>query len=87
MPSLFVVAVATSLVSWLRTVTVAPGSAAWLESTTCPLTVARNSWAAAPLASASSSAALHKAWYDFILIIRQSSNARRIAIPTVSKRE
>ena len=56
----FDVAVPTSPVSWLRTVIVAPGSAAWLESTTWPLTVARNSWAVAALAKTASSAMHNK---------------------------
>ena len=68
-PWLFVVAVAISPVSWLRTVIVAPGSAAWLESTTCPLTVARNSWAPTLPAMTSSRAAANRPRYDWILII------------------
>ncbi len=68
-PWLFDVAVANSPVSWLRTVIVAPGSAAWLESTTCPRTVARNSWAPTLPAMTSSSAAANMPWYDLILII------------------
>src|SRR5206468_4540094 len=62
---------------WLRTVTVAPGSAAWLESRTCPLTVARNSCAATPLATASSNAVLSNAWYDFVLIIQRPPSAHQ----------
>src|ERR1700750_2842101 len=48
-------------------VTEAPGRAAWLESITCPLTVARNSCAAAPAAVTSNAAPTST--YDRILVI------------------
>src|SRR2546428_13809274 len=70
-PCALVVAVATSLVSTFCTDTVAPGRAPWLASTTCPLTVARNSCAVArPATVSSSTAPTSSTWFDRFLIIR-----------------
>ncbi len=70
LPSWFVVAVATSFVSTFCTATVAPGKAPPLASTTCPLIVARNSWALAPPAVPNSTTTARIARDDSTLFIR-----------------
>src|SRR5205085_3510421 len=72
-----VTVLAVSFVSWFWTVTVAPGTAAWLGSVTCPLMVARNSWAATLPAQRTSTAARRPRNGNFVISSPPLSISRR----------